>query len=741
MKDYGDSFAHGVRKGDAICYQTLQEHLRAVAQKASQFCASFGASDWGSALGWLHDIGKVNPAYQAHLRQRVTNDEEATLSSSKIDHSTAGAQLAVEHYGILGHLLAYAITGHHGGLMDAIAEGTDLNKRLKKTLNFYPELPKANLPSSLELPPFIRKALKERHAFTLAFFVRMLFSALVDGDFLDTEAFMRPDQARLRSPWKKDIFQTMEKALSDYLVALEAKPGNTEIHRLRKKIRKSVEDKASMPPGFFSLTVPTGGGKTLTSLSFALKHLLTHQMSRIIYVIPYTSIIEQTAEIYRKVFAPLETQGIPNPVLEHHSNFDPQKETPFLRIATENWDSPLIVTTAVQFYESLFAHKPSQCRKLHRLSRSIIILDEVQILPVELLKPSLAVLKELVAHYGATVLLCTATQPAFQKRRDFPIGIDGVRELAPEPSQLYLKFQRVRVNHVGHLSHQDLVEKLLPYPQVLCIVNTRREARELYTLAKNEKIKNLYHLSALMCPAHRSEVLKTIKEKLSKKEPCRVIATQLVEAGVDLDFPVVFRALAGLDSLVQAAGRCNRHGHLPQGEVFVFEGEKPIPFPGLESPVNCAKQVLACQEDPFSLEAVEHYFRLYFWEQSHQWDRHGVLEDFALQNQKTLPFLFQFIQASKKYKLIQDHYLPVIIPWGEKGRGLTESLRKGELKPSIHRKLQPFTVTIPSKLWYRHIHRDIEWVHEQFPILISLELHYSEETGLSFEDDPKILIS
>ena len=336
----------------------------------------------------------------------------------------------------------------------------------------------------------------------MAFFVRLLFSCLVDADFLDTEAFMDPERAKNRPVWPNGVLSLMREALESFMAELPSE--DTPVNRLRNEVREACLQAAGGKQGIYSLTVPTGGGKTLSSLSFALKHAEAHHLERIIYVIPFTSIIEQNADVFREVFSSLSAREGLDVVLEHHSNFDPEKETPTNRLATENWDAPLVVTTAVQFYESLFSNKTSRCRKLHNIANSVVILDEAQSLPVEYLKPCLVALKELTQSYGSTVVLCTATQPAIQKSEEFPIGLPECTEIIPQPRKLYSALKRVDVEPIGKIEDAELLEHLSKHRQVLCIVNTRGHAKKLFDNIKDKK--QTFHLSASMCPEHRTKI-------------------------------------------------------------------------------------------------------------------------------------------------------------------------------------------------------------------------------------------
>jgi CRISPR-associated endonuclease/helicase Cas3 len=486
--------------------------------------------------------------------------------------------------------------------------------------------------------------------------------------------------------------------------------------------------------------VPTGGGKTLSSLAFALRHAVLHELDRIVYVVPFTSIIEQNAAEFRRVMQPLAGDLGWDPVIEHHSDVDVGTETVASRLAAENWDAPLVVTTAVQFYESLFARRTARCRKLHNLARAVIILDEAQALPVDYLHPCLRAISELVRSYGATVVLCTATQPAVHVRDGFPIGLEGVREIIPRPAQLYDSLKRVEIRQLGNQTDEALAREILTYPTALAIVNTRGHARTLFKLIGSDECH--FHLSALMCPAHRSSALEEIRGRLDRGQPCRVISTQLIEAGVDIDFPVVFRSLSGLDSIAQAAGRCNRNGRLLDcgelGRVQVFRSEHTRSERFFAETANVGAQVLELHADPLAPEAIEHYFRLYYWEQQDRWDKRQVLSDFALRQDRGFPFSFSFEKAAHKFRLIETAGKPVIVPWGDQARALCDELRRGGGTPSrwLVRALQRYTIEIPERQWNLHASRgDIDLVHGRFPLLVSPETHYSEKTGLQLDSE------
>ncbi len=715
-------------------WHDLRQHLHAVARRARAFAEPFGAGPWAELAGLWHDLGKYSRAFQEYLRQGST-DTHAGEMAVKVDHSSAGAQHAVKRLGIPGHLLAYVIAGHHSGLLDGRGDGPSLETRLTKAIEVWADAPPEVFERGRpELPRFVAEAIGGRDGFAVAFFVRMLFSCLVDADFLDTERFLDPARASQRPVFPAGTLAVMGRELSAYLQRLESEAAATPVNRERAHVLRHCLDAAQWEAGLFSLTVPTGGGKTLSSLAFALNHAVFHGLQRVVYVIPFTSIIEQNAEVFRTVFAPLVAQGFPDLVVEHHSALDAGAETAASRLAAENWDAPLIVTTGVQFYESLFAARASRCRKLHNLARSVIILDEAQVLPVDVLAPCLRALRELVKNYGASVVLCTATQPAVQRRDDFPIGLEGIREIIPVPRVLYEKLKRVEVADLGRLEDAALVERIRKHERVLCVVNTRGHARILFELLGDEEPH--FHLSALMCPSHRSQVLNTIRARLQARQPCRVVSTQLIEAGVDIDFPVVYRALAGIDALAQAAGRCNRNGGLPHpGTIFLFRSHHEARERFLVDTASAAEQVLLVHSDLLDLAAVETYFKLYYWDQTPRWDARRILDEFQLVNDRNLPFQFGYATVASRFQLIQNTGRPVIVPWGERGRALVRELSEGgpAVSSLLLRRLQRYAVTVPARWWLEQVGRSLVLAHEQYPVLLKPEENYSERFGLRLE--------
>ncbi len=462
-------YAHSLEGQPPNTWETIEAHAYDVATLASGFSSRFEASDWGRILGLWHDLGKYSVEFQKRILG--ANGIEAHLESrgGTVDHSTAGAKHAGAQFpGIAGRLLAYCIAGHHGGLPDDTDEdggSSGLKDRLKKPICDWSAAPEwLTNQSPPPNPPMIWSDRSVVRSFQCAVFCRMLFSCLIDADSLATEAFVRPDEARKR-PGPPVNLEELSATLDRHLKQLQSSADETAVNSARAAVLAQCRSASARAPGLFSLTVPTGGGKTLSSLAFALRHAVKHGLRRVIYAIPFTSIIEQNAKVFRDA---LEAAG-DNVVLEHHSNFEGSRRVQngddieacvWGRLATENWDAPIVVTTNVQLFESLFANRKPRCRKLHRIAGSVIILDEVQTLPVALLKPTLAMLDELCRNYGCSVVLCSATQPAIEQRPGFPIGLSGVREIMDDPPRLFSKLERVTVERIGEIEDSELAARL-----------------------------------------------------------------------------------------------------------------------------------------------------------------------------------------------------------------------------------------------------------------------------------------
>lgn len=756
------AWAHAPSIGSGASPHLLVDHLKAVGQLAACFAPKQGR-DIAALAGLWHDLGKYRTGFQRYIRgvgSENAHIEGRLPSGSDKSHSAAGALHAAQWLGqqhgaaglLVSRLLQYVIAGHHAGLSDWRSDVANLHGRLADT-NTQRELTEAAqalppaeilapkgyaLPDLRSLPIPLGDG-REEIPGRLALWTRMLFSALVDADFLDTEAYFDPEASTLRqtnAPPMPALLAAFDRYMANKAEAVRAAGlADSPVNQQRAVVLATCRTKAAGPPGTYTLTVPTGGGKTLASLAFALTHAVRHGLSRVVMVIPYTSIIEQTAQVYREVFASLGPDAAERIVLEHHSNaIEPEgsRETARSRLACENWDAPVVVTTSVQLFESLFAHRTSRCRKLHRLHGSIIVIDEAQLLPVPYLQPVVDVLRLLVRDHGATVVLCTATQPTLTEQRHF--GGRGLRGYAPEEvtaiidneAALYTALQRVRVHLPASLQQPqswcDTADAVARHDAVLAIVGRRADARELHRQLAQRLQSNefsgepgLWHLSALMCPQHRSEVIADIKAALVERRaaldrgdpprPVRVVATNLVEAGVDLDFPVVYRALAGLDSIAQAAGRCNREGRQTLGEVHVFVPPKAPP-PGLlrQAAQACTLVwdglVTTDDPDPLALDRVSRYFqRLYA--NADSLDKQGICDLLRVQVDKQDKALaMNFRSASDRFRMIDnDEAATVIVRYHSSGcredvNALIGLLEREGPSRWLMRKLQRYGVTI-----------------------------------------------
>lgn len=690
--------------------QTILEHLKGTASLCSAFAAAFDAEAQGQLAGMAHDIGKYSAAFQRRLH-----------GGPKVDHASAGAFECLKAQQLAA---AFAISGHHGGLPDgggrgdAAGAGTfwgRINRASQGRLEDYHawqsefSLPHANTPA------FAGTRLEGM------FFTRMLFSCLVDADYTDTGAFMD------NSPYLPASSSSMEelwRRLETYVSGWFPPKGALNMQRC-VILEQCMSAGAQYGPGLFTLTVPTGGGKTVASLSFALAQAKARRMKRIVYVIPYTSIIEQTAQIFREIL------GDEN-VLEFHSGvqFDQQEddasspETAPLTRSVETWDVPVIVTTAVQFFESLYACQPSKCRKLHNLAQSVLIFDEAQMLPLPYLRPCVWAIAQLVRHYGASAVLCTATQPALDPIfQEFAPEIP-IREICPMAEAHWESFRRVSFQQAGTLSWMDLAARLQQQEQVLCVVNTRRAAREVFHQLSGP---GNFHLSTLMYPAHRRRILDEIRRRLRDGLPCRVVSTSLIEAGVDVDFPAVYRELSGLDSILQAAGRCNREGKRPPEDsiVTIFQGEDPPPRL-FETSIGAGKIVLDHCQDVSSRAAIHTYFStLLDLKGAEAQDAHHIL---PLMESEFFPFR----TVAERFHLIESPTTTVYLPL-EEGAGLVELLRSGQYSRTLYRRLGQYGVSVyPQHLAALEQAGALEHLEDGSVVLRDIGL-YTQTTGLTLE--------
>ena len=746
----------------------LADHLAAVAECASKFALRFGP-DWAHLAGLWHDLGKYRAGFQSYIRVTADAHIEGKLpSSSDKTHSAAGALHAMKalrgRFGAEGEraarILAYVIAGHHAGLADWVAglddrllgsRATDstceYDQALNACLTANPDL--LSLPAEFDLRSAFAAVpgLRSGNPLACALWIRLLFSALVDADFLDTEAFMSESKSQQRAGFSTlDVYQRKLDEHLDAKAAEIAARGRAHdlVMQARGEVLRQCREKATLPPGVFSLNVPTGGGKTLSSLAFALRHAVAHGQRRVIYAIPYTSIIEQTADVFASIFGR-------DAVVEHHSqaDTDDKMETARTRLACENWDTPLVVTTNVQLFESLFASRTSRSRKLHNIVGSVIVLDEAQLLPPDFLQPILDTLQLLVAHYGVTLLLCTATQPTLTDTRRFDPrqslrGLPPPVRIIDDEASLFLALDRVHVEWPADLQlpidNAELADRLAAHECVMAIVNTRNDAAALVAALDARTDGATLHLSAAMCGQHRADVIGDIRDRLASRRagldtrPLRVISTQLVEAGVDIDFPVIYRSLAGLDSIAQAAGRCNREGLLPgKGRVVVFVRDIPSVLHGVRAAAQATRSTLAGDRPP-TLEpgAFERYFPLYYAGFRSR-DRRGIVEHLRT----NADLSFDFRSAAEKFRLVDDEdQASVIVPYESRApdarsiRMLIARLRPGDSDRWLRRALQRYTVNARRRqvtVWQQR--GDVEEVQPGLFVLID-ELRYDARYGL-----------
>jgi CRISPR-associated helicase Cas3/CRISPR-associated endonuclease Cas3-HD len=655
-----------------IEWQTLEAHLTEVAKLAAESASVFGADALGAAIGLLHDAGKATPEFDARLHGKAVH----------VDHKSLGASVAAGKYPKpLARLMAYCILGHHGGLpnhSDEVMQSLNPADAPESLAELFSSLPADIAVPCFRLPSENGKIDETDMGAYVQLLIRMAFSALVDGDYLDTAQFMTPQLPALQ--YEAIDATALPAMFAPTLAKLRGYDLSLTVNRARRKVLDACVDAGALGGGFYTLTVPTGGGKTLSSLAFAMRQIEQCGMRRVIYAAPFTTITEQTTDIFRGIFGD-------DAVLEHHSNLDISEKTDnerdTLRLVSERWDAPLIVTTTVQLIESLFSHKPTRARKIRNLARSVIIFDEAQALPDKYLLPIVTALKSLVANFGATVMLCTATQPRLAP--SWMKGLD-VREIIPEPQRLFDELRRVEITHIGAVSDDALTARIASGTSALIIVNTRTHARGLYNLLKTSRGEDgTYHLSALMCPEHRTRTLKAIKKRLENKEPCVVVSTNLVEAGVDIDFPVVYRAEAGLESVAQSAGRCNREGSPTIGSFYIFKPQDARTPRYLSENTGFGQQALAMfPDDPLSPSAVERYFEMRYHDEK-RLDQFEILNDWRDGVKK---FEFNFKTIGDNFRLIDRDTQSVIIPYDAKAIELLQN-------PEHHlRRLQRYTVSV-----------------------------------------------
>ena len=718
-----------------IRYQTLIDHIQGVSKYTEEFVQKFFVKNTGKILGYLHDLGKYSEEFQKRIRGE----------NIKVDHSTAGAVVCDEierdfisnknkEY-IVYKILKYCIVGHHSGLMNHGNQfdiDSTLVSRLKKRhdqLCDFSDWKKEIDIEELKKIIITKNEIRYFNSnFSIQMLIRFLFSSLVDGDRLDAQTFSEGEKnincEHINLSSMLDIF-------NEYMNEKRKNNNGKIINEIRNSIFKQCEGKSINSRGFFSLCVPTGGGKTLSSLAFALNHAKINGHERIVYSLPFTSIIEQNAKVYSDIF------GEDN-VLEHHCNFNfkdfinendySEKQIKY-KLLTENWNIPLIVTTNVQLFESMYSNKPSSARKLHNLYNSIIILDEAQVIPNEYLKPCMMALEELVRNYNCTVLFCTATQPEFQKNgllsNEFTIT-----EIIDDTRELFNNLKRVEYEFIGVKSTEEICSKIDSLNQVLVIVNTKKHARDIFS--KLSKSDGTFHLSTNMYPNHRKEIISEIRERLNSGKECKVISTQLIEAGVDVDFPVVFRSIAGVDSIVQAAGRCNREGLRPNSFVYVFKPEDPI-YLGmgyLKTTAQIGEYILD-KFNSLSIDSISAYFDELFNNTKYTHDEHGIID--LINKYKNHETNYDFKEIIDRFKFINNVGIQIIIPIGEACNIIKRLKFANKGAGKILRKLNGYSINVPEFVFKDLVKNN--FIHEEIEGIYVLDNLCMYDNKLGFDKD------
>lgn len=659
--------------------QPLSEHLLNTAKLAEQFASAFGAGPWGRLVGELHDVGKTGRQWQNALIQG---------KSTSIDHSSAGAQEAAE---LCGLMAAYCIAGHHSGLPNGEeppknGQTLSLLQRLRKKI---PELPPLQGWIPLKFPGQPQLRPLGKGGFSVSFFIRMLYSCLVDADLLDTEWFLMGSQ--LLEPGYDDImtiFGKMTLSIKSFF-----RSGSNK-DQLREKVLRCCLEQADHAPGLFTLTAPPGCGKTLSSLYFALRHAVKYNKRRVITVLPFLSFLDQTVCEYRKLL------GDQN-VVRHEADWgnDSREDTPqappsTMRFSSDNWDAPLIITTNQSFFESFYSSQPYSCRKLHNVANSVILVKEAQLIPLPLLSSCMRVLTELVYNYGCTVVLYGIIPSTLRSFLAPEIPIHEICEFHRELSGFY---RQIQMDFLGKQSNETMVNRLMKQDQVLCIVNTCEQACNLYKRMRGE---GCYLITSLLYPEHRLKMLTVIKERLASGKTCRVIATGVAEIGLDLNFPAVFRALAGLDRVIQAAAHCIRVGRYPSNRCLlsVFQPEEKYrdsQYPSLSLSIEALETVVHEYESPCSTEALLAYYR----------ELYSQME--RLYPDKTVETLehgirgcrFPFANIAEDQRFSPERLRAIMIPAGGEGQRIAQQLRNGERGRALLRSAGRYMVFLPQKYW------------------------------------------
>lgn len=765
------------RESDGVS-QILSDHLLGVSKHAGNFAEKIGLRKSGELLGLLHDIGKASHEFQQYIKSAtglINPDADGFIDPEslrgKIDHSSSGAQFIREHIGtvlpknkIASQILSLCVASHHSGLIDCISpDGVDkYSNRIEKDEEFTHAIESfSNLPNPLKnklmsksndlnvVEELVIKCQElkddldsnDTFLFKIGLLIRFLLSCLLDADRLDTADFELPHNQNIRNYGNYPSWQKLIERLNEKISQFENKKDKNNIDILRNQISEECLAAAYESQGVFQLTVPTGGGKTISSLRFALNHADHHKLDRIFYIIPYTSIIDQNADEVRKILEDKDNQGnyLNQVVLEHHSNITPDEESYKQKLLSENWDAPIVFTTQVQFLESLFGAGTKKARRMHQLANSVIIFDEIQTLPIRCVHMFNVALRFLVKNCRTSIVLCTATQPLLHKvePKSKSISLEPRKKIISNEHELYEAFKRVSVvdnRKAGGWSLDEIsdltLKELKKTGSVLIVVNTKKSARDLFFALKRKECPGLYHLSTSMCPTHRLDILSEIRSNLAVgTEPVVCVSTQLIEAGVDVDFGSVIRYLAGLDSITQAAGRCNRNNRRPKGYVHIINpNEENISrlkdiVSGLK---NCErileeykKSPALFSEEMIGIKALEQYYKYYFYSRKEEMS-YNVGEKtivgrndniFSLLSNNVLsiteynrinlknpiiPFWQAFNTANKAFHTIDTNTRGIIVPYKKGGELISQliSFNTVERQFSLLKQAQKFSVNL-----------------------------------------------
>jgi len=702
-------------------WEPLSDHLEKTANMTKLFAEKFNLGKLGYIIGLIHDIGKYSEDFQNKLLKEAGLPYNKIIGNSHHSLITGEYLFNKDNKNNIYKILYYIISAHHTYLHDhynLFGKKSGYIEEISKKIDDKIILEFNNI-NLKELEEEIIKKVGKKSEFCLSVLIRMLYSCLIDSDCLCSENFMDINKFNKRSKYN-NIDELLNVFSNDFLPEFKKSKSCTFINNERNKILQKCIEESKELSNIYTLRVPTGLGKTISSMAFALNHAKIYNKDRIIYVIPYCSIIEQTADIFRKIFG--------NNVIEHHSNinYDNINENDN-NLACENWDAPIIITTSVQFFESLFSSNRSSCRKLHNIANSVVIMDEIQLLPIKYINPIFEMIKELYNNYKTTFILTTATMPLLKSKTTNTFNFNGIetKEIINNPNELYNKFIRTEINTINNLepiTFDDVANKINNYNTVLAVVNTRKNCENLYNILKSKNNNFLYHLSNNMCGKHKSEVIKEIMKRLYEKLETKVVSTQIIEAGVDISFPIVFREITGIDSIEQIRGRCNREGEYKIGQVYIFRFDKLPNFGDLKLSTEIGLTILKREKPIITLKEVNEYFEKMYWAQELNLDKKEIIP--KLKNDAYMRF--EFNKASKEFKIIEDYQIPIVIQYDKNCEEIIKLIKKNNnITFKNQRNLQRYIINISKK--------DYDYFKENKytkPLIEDNELHYLDKKEL-----------